>query len=73
MKNLHFLLIKSIIKKNKPTLISTGTLNFDEIKSLLKFVDKKIKSLIIMYYLTEYAAKYKNFFNFIKRLKKIKI
>ena len=73
MENLHFPLIKNVLKKNKPTIISTGTLNFSEIKKLLDFTSQKIKSLIIMYCLTEYPAKYKNLnFNFIKKLKKKK-
>ena len=73
MENLHFPLIKNVLKKNKPTIISTGTLNFSEIKKLLDFTSKKIKSLIMMYCLTEYPAKYKNLnFNFIKKLKKNK-
>lgn len=73
MENLHFPLISNVLKKNKPTIISTGTLNLSEINNLLKFTNKKIKSLIIMYCLTEYPAKYNNLnFNFIKKLKKKK-
>ncbi len=75
MENLHYPLVESVIRKNKPTIISTGTLNFAEIKNLIKSIKikKKINSVVIMYCLTEYPAKYKNLnLNFIKKLKKDK-
>lgn len=75
MENLHYPLIQNVIKKNKPTIISTGTLNYKEIETLIKNlkVKKKNNSIVIMYCLTEYPAQYKNLnLNFIKKLKENK-
>jgi pseudaminic acid synthase len=72
LESLHFPLIKRVCKTNKPIIISTGTLNLNEISSLIKFLKKnKCKKYILLHCVTDYPAKPINInLKFIKYLKK---
>lgn len=70
---LHFPLIEKVSKTNKPLIISTGTLDKNEIFELVKFLNKlKNKKIIIMHCNTEYPVKVENVnldrMNFIKSI-----
>ena len=57
LESLHFPLIKKVCQTKKPIIISTGTLSFKEIDTLIKFLKKnKCKKFIIMHCVTQYPA-----------------
>lgn len=61
LESLHFSLIKKIASKNKPIIISTGTLTLAEIDSLIKFLKSiNFRKLILLHCVTEYPANPKN-------------
>lgn len=61
LESLHFPLIKKICETKKPIIISTGTLSFKEIESLVKFLKKNnCKKYIILHCVTQYPADYRN-------------
>ena len=42
-ENNHYPLIRTVLKTNKPVIISTGMLNLTEIKKLISFLKKEKK------------------------------
>ena len=72
LESLHFPLIEKVCKTNKPILISTGTLDENEIQELLNFLKKiKYKKFLIMHCVSDYPTKNKDVnLKFIAKLKK---
>lgn len=61
LESLHFPLIEEILKKKKPLIISTGTLNFKETQEIKKFLKKKkFNNYALLHCVTQYPAKYEN-------------
>jgi pseudaminic acid synthase len=61
LESLHFPLIESVSKTKKPIIISTGTLNLNEIDKLIKFLKKiECRNFALLHCVTEYPANYKN-------------
>ncbi len=61
LESLHFPLIKKVIKTKRPLIISTGTLNIDEIFELNKFLKfNKCKNFSLLHCVTQYPADFKN-------------
>jgi len=61
LESQHFPLIENVIKANKPIIISTGTLNLQEIVNLNNFFKKKkFNKYAILHCITQYPAKYEN-------------
>ena len=72
LEALHFPLIKEVSKTNKPLIISTGTMNSQEINQLVKFLRKiKCKKFVILHCISDYPTKNKDVnLKFISHLKK---
>ena len=61
LESLHFPLIESVCKTKKPIIISTGTLNLNEIDKLIKFLKKiECRNYALLHCVSEYPANYKN-------------
>ena len=78
--NNYFQLIKKVLSFRKPTLISTGMLNFIDINNLIKFIKKNkfpTNKLILLHCVSSYPAKDREAnlrsIKFLKKKLKIKI
>ena len=56
LESMHFPLIKKVIQANKLIIVSTGTLNINEIYELVKFLKKNNAKFILLHCLTQYPA-----------------
>ena len=60
--NNYYDLIKTVLNFNKPTFISTGLLDFPEVKSLIKFIKRigfNISKLSLFHCVSDYPVSYK--------------
>ena len=61
LESQHYPLIEKVIKKNKPIIVSTGTLSMKEIFELdCFFKKKKFFKYALLHCITQYPANYKN-------------
>lgn len=71
LESLHFPLIRNVIVKKKPIIISTGTLNLKEIDELVLYLKSNKANFALLHCLTQYPANIRNcnlnMINFLKK------